>query len=218
MLKVNDFVFALLTLICISSVAGEERVIYPKAKEWPLFSDFGWGINSDKFYEICKGKGFTRDTKNWSEYQGADGKIFELDAQILPSWERIEGEFTEKFLGLGLQQILVSFKEMKKEDGAKLVEKLHGILTSKYGPPKKPFGLFGGYRWGAPDKPHIPCLELSNRDHRSKGKLTNLSWVTIAYCSKAFVEKIDRSNKYKAKNPNWAKDLMNKSKIDEKDF
>ena len=44
MLKEKNFVFALLTLICISPVVGEEQV-FPKAKNWPKYAGFEWGMS-----------------------------------------------------------------------------------------------------------------------------------------------------------------------------
>ena len=63
MLKVKDFVFALLTLICVSQVVGEEQV-YPEAKVWPFIEGFEWGISEDEFYEACAKKKFERMTSS----------------------------------------------------------------------------------------------------------------------------------------------------------
>jgi hypothetical protein len=156
MLKVKDFVFALLTLICVSPVVGQEQV-FPKAKEWPKFEGLEWGMSEDEFFKACAVKNLKRwkrltRTGTYVTQESVKGKILGEDVEIKPFYEDGKGEELEEYWMI----FTVSLKN--RED---FFKRLFNILEEKYGPAAKYKNHSKQYGWGAPDMPHVPCLGIS---------------------------------------------------------
>ena len=235
MFKVKDFVFALLTLICVSPVVGEEQV-YPEAKEWPKFEGFEWGMSEDEFYEACAKKKFERipapNTVNKSDYS-AKGQILGRDAIITPSYEnekfeRLNGKGLVR-KGLNLRSLSLSWEELEREDGEELFDKLQKSLKDKYGPPKvvpSPDSSYGNgkfRRWGAPDMPGYFCLSLyfysptdaviipKSGELVIETKRSDKKIIVIFYNSKSNLKELEKQNIQ-------AKEREKQAKEQEKDF
>ena len=230
MLKPKDFVFALLTLICVSPVAGEEQV-YPEAKEWPKYAGFEWGISEDEFFQVCAKKNLKRlpipDPVFKQEFL-AKGKILGRDAEIEPGFERREGEGRYK-KGVVLSDLFIRWKKIEKEDSEELFDKLRKILTDKYGKygVQQRVSKYGGLiiLWGAPGMPNRDCLRLiigpewesvpTYGGEGIEGRLTGKYYVNVIYYSKAYTDKRENNRKRKAAEK---RELEKKAKEDEKDF
>jgi len=207
MLKVNDFVFALLTLIFISSVAGEERTIFPKAKEWPQYSGFEWGISEDDFFKVCEKKKLQRF--KFLGIWGAKGKLLGQSVEILPDFERKEGEYPNS-KGIGLNGFTMLFR-VNKESHERFFENLHNILKDKYGPSIRAFRP-SRYLWGAPNMPHISCLQL---DEPELGSQSDFMKIRLVYWSESMVKSV---NKFRREIDAKKRESEKKAKEDEKDF
>ena len=235
MFKVKDFVFALLTLICVSPVVGEEQV-YPEAKEWPKFEGFEWGMSEDEFYEACAKKKFERipapNTANKSDYS-AKGQILGQDVIITPFYESEKFERSNgKGLvrkGLDLRSLGLSWEELEREDGEELFDKLQKSLKDKYGPPKvvpSPDSSYGNgkfRRWGGPGMPGYFCLSLyfysptdaviipKSGELVIKTKRSDKKEIVIYYNSKSNLKDLEKQNIR-------AKEREKRAKEQEKDF
>ena len=235
MLKVKDFVFALLTLICVSQVVGEEQV-YPEAKVWPFIEGFEWGISEDEFYEACAKKKFERilapKTANKSDYS-AKGKILGRDAIITPSYENEKFERSNgKGLvrkGLNLKSLSLRWEKLEREDGEELFDKLQKTLKDTYGPPKvvpSPDSSYGNgkfRRWGGPGMPGYFCLSLyfysptdaviipKSGELVIKTKRSDKKEIVIYYNSKSNLKDLEKQNIR-------AKEREKRAKEQEKDF
>ncbi len=219
MLKVNDFVFALLTLIFISSVAGEEQ-IFPEAKEWPKYSGFEWGMSKEEFYEACTAKNLKRykrlnsETGTYYLSSTVKGKILGKDVEVRPFFES------------GQSNRLLNYRlvfTVSLENREEFFNHLFKILREKYGPAAQsenhPKDNSKEYRWGAPDMPDRLCLKLSwgydLKYYTENLKTPNHAFVFLTYNSKAFLTMVDESRKKRAAEQ---RELEKKAKEDEKDF
>ena len=239
MLKVKDFVFTLLTLICVSPVVGEEQV-FPEAKEWPKYAEFEWGMSEDEFFEACAKKKFERipapNTSNKSDYR-AKGQILGRDAIITPwyeseKFERSNGKGRIR-KGLDLKSLSLVWKELEKEDGEELFDKLEKTLRDKYGPSKvvpSPDSSYGNgkfRRWGAPDMPGYFCLSLYFYSPTNsviigkpgelvlKTKRSDKKTIEIFYNSKSNLKGLEKHNIQAKEREKRAKE---RAKEQEKDF
>ena len=239
MLKVKEFVFALLTLICVSAVVGEEQV-YPEAKVWPFIEGFEWGMSEDEFYEACAKKKFERipapNTTYKSDYS-AKGQIFGRDVIITPFYESEKFERSNgKGLvrkGLNLRSLSLSWEELEREDGEELFDKLQKTLKDKYGPPKvmpSPDSSYGNgkfRRWGAPGMPGYFCLSLyfysptdtaiipKSGELVIKTKRSDKKMIVIFYNSKSNLKELEKQNIQAKEREKRAKE---RAKEQEKDF
>ena len=240
MLKVKDFVFALLTLIWFSPVLGEERTIYPEAKEWPKYAGFEWGMSEDEFYEACAKKKFERipapNTSNKSDYR-AKGQILGRDAIITPYYksEKFDRSNAKGLIkkGLDLKSLSLRWKKLEKEDGEELFDKLQKTLRDKYGPSKdvpnddslEDNGKLR--RWGAPDMPGYSCLSLKfysptdtaiiskSGELVIKTKRSDKKEILIFYTSKSVLKDLEKQNIQAKEREKRAKE---RAKEQEKDF
>ena len=231
MLKVKDFVFALLTLICVSPIVGEERTIFPKAKEWPKYAGFEWGMSEDKFFEACAAKKLARVFNQELGKWVGKGMILGKDAEVEPIFERREGK-RPNCKGVSLAGITIMFQTKKStyisavgRHGEKFFDDLHRVLKDKYGPSKRIDPTRRYYGWGAPDMPHMSCLRILGKvyGHGSWNK-EEPKWepdgsfsyrVWVSYASKSRVEYMDNWEKKKSAEK---RELEKKAKEDEKDF
>ena len=219
MLKIKNFVFALLTLICISSVAREEQ-IYPEAKEWPKFEGFEWGMSKDEFYEACAAKNLKRykrlnpETGTYYTAESVKGMLLGEDVQIRPIFEYIK----EKSEFGGLRDYFISFS-VSLENRRRFFEKIINILEKKYGPAVNKKGLSKYYGWVAPDMPHIECLEVEwayDLEYYVENKKTpKHAVIRLLYHSKSSVKGAAEAQKKRAAEQ---RELEKKAKEDEKDF
>lgn len=239
MLKIKEFVFALLTLIYVSPVVGEEQV-YPEAKVWPFIEGFEWGMSEDEFYEACAKKKFepilAPKTANKSDYS-AKGQILGRDAIITPSYEnekfeRLNGKGLVR-KGLNLRSLSLSWEELEREDGEELFDKLQKTLKDKYGPPKvmpSPDSSHGNgkfRRWGAPGMPGYFCLSLyfysptdtaiipKSGELVIKTKRSDKKMIVIFYNSKSNLKELEKQNIQATEREKRAKE---RAKEQEKDF
>ena len=239
MLKVKEFVFALLTLIYVSPVVGEEQV-YPEAKVWPFIEGFEWGMSEDEFYEACAKKKFERipapNTAYKSDYS-AKGQIFGRDVIITPFYESEKFERSNgKGLvrkGLNLRSLSLSWEELEREDGEELFDKLQKTLKDKYGPPKvvpSPDSSYGNgkfRKWGAPGMPGYFCLSLyfysptdtviipKSGELVIKTKRSDKKMIVIFYNSKSNLKELEKQNIQAKEREKRAKE---RAKEQEKDF
>lgn len=217
MLKVKDFVFALLTLIWVSPVVGEERTIYPRAKEWPKFEGFEWGISEDEFFEACAEKKLERGEayengfypKNHtgkSKRLVARGILLGHKVEIIPKFDKLEGKLRK---GVGLTELEFYFKFKMVGDLSKPGEfekRLLKVLRDKYGPSKSK-------SWGAPHKPHRACIIAGQWTEDKDGPTDKI--VYLNYKSKSGVDNLDALLMKKAAEK---RAFEKKAKEDEKDF
>ena len=238
-LKVKGFVFALLTLICVSPVLGEEQV-YPEAKEWPKYAEFEWGMSEDEVHEACAKKKFERipapNTTNKSDYR-AKGQILGRDAIITPyykseKFERSNGKGLIR-KGLDLKSLSLRWEKLEKEDGEELFDKLQKTLRDKYGPSKvvpSPDSSYGNgkfRRWGASGMPGYFCLSLyfysptdtaiisKSGELVIKTKRSDKKEIVIYYKSKSNLKDLEKQNIQAKEREKRAKE---RAKEQEKDF
>lgn len=219
MLKVKDFVFALLTLICVSPVVGEERTIYPEAKVWPFIEGFKWGFSVDEFWAACNKKGFTKVIED-SRYPTslARGLVFGQSGSIKPYFH-MNQVTTES----ALDAVVLTFV-LGEDDSKKLIDDLLKIHTERYGKPilTRDSNTLSGpkasyYRWGAPGTPEHWCLELgfgSDAKYNTETKrftLTGRKFVTVAY-------KSEKNITLRLEHEKKVKEAETKAKEQEKDF
>ncbi|MDA7631186.1 hypothetical protein N9190_00980 [bacterium] len=215
MLKVKDFVFALLTLICVSPAVGEDQV-FPKAKEWPKYAGFEWGMSEDEFFEACAAKNL-RQWKRLNPRTGTyitppsvKGKILGEDVEVKPFFEDGKGEILKGYWII----FTVSLKD--RED---FFKRLFSILKEKYGPAAQYKKYSKQYGWGAPDMPHVPCLVISwsyDLEYYTENlKTPNHAVVQVSYRSQSSVKSTDEAWKRQAAEK---RELEKKAKEDEKDF
>ena len=218
----KDFVFVLLTLTCISPIAGEEQV-YPEAKEWPKFEGFEWGMSEFEFYEASAVKNLERwkqKSRRGDYYftpRRVRGKILGKPVEVSPDFENY---LSEDGKADKLESIRVSFT-VSLEEREVFFNRLLNILTKKYGPaaPDKEAPKRNEYTWGAPGKPHIECLTIfwrfDREYYRGNLKTPNHAVVGVWYNSKPFVESLAETRKKIAAEK---RELEKKAKEDEKDF
>lgn len=184
--NVRDFVFALLILICVSPIGGEEQTIYPRAKESPKFASYEWGATKDEILKTSAKEGFKWD----DEYGKARGDLLGKEVSIQPF-------FSES----GVLKCLYLCWTFHVDEAGKrgpFFDRLHKIINKKYGDTFKEKGK--PCKW-------LPPVEIESDEWVLKLEESGLS-VTLFYRSPECVEAITaRKNAEKRKAKEQEKDF-----------